>query len=139
MLVLKRCALGATLLAILPVLPLNAQISEEEYSAAMTEIRFLMGDAGLHIDARYWPELTEDVEKLRAQFDAIEAFWAARGTEGAVAFSQEALAKLEPIEVAADAMDIGAARAAVGELRTTCQSCHAEFREETDDGFRIKP
>ena len=32
-----------------------------------------------------------------------------------------------------------AATTALAELRSVCQSCHGEFREETDDGFRIKP
>jgi hypothetical protein len=138
MLVFKRVVLAATLLAILPVLALQAQISEEEYGKAMTEVRFLLGDAGLHIDARYWPELNEDIEKLRAQFGAVEAFWAARGTDEAVAFIQASLEKLGPIEAAADAMDIGAAQAAVRDLRTTCQPCHDQYREETADGFQIK-
>jgi len=104
----------------------------------MTEIRFLVGDANMHVDARYWPELGEDMDKLEAQFEAVEAFWTARGTAAAAALAQEAIGKLEPIRAAADDKDPQAAGDAVKALSGTCQSCHEQFREETADGFRIK-
>ncbi len=91
------------------------------------------------MDARYWPELADDVSKLRSQFEAVEAFWTTRGTDAAAALAREALGKLEPILAAADAKNPQSAAAAVQALRGTCQSCHEQFREETADGFRIKP
>ena len=113
--------------------------NEADYGKSMTEIRFLMGDANQHVDTRYWPELADDVLKLRRQFEAVEEFWAARGTDVAVALAREAISRLEPILAAADAKDSRAAASSVRALRDTCQSCHEEFREEIDDGFRIKP
>jgi hypothetical protein len=121
-----------------PVAALQEAMNEEDYAKAMIEIRFLMQDAGLHIDARYWPDLAEDVAKLEAQFDKVEAFWSARGTADGVKLTQAAIAALEPIRVAGDEQSTDGAQAALRGLQGACQSCHAQFREETADGFRIK-
>ena len=131
-------ALFVALVLTLPVAALQEVMSEEDYAAAMTEIRFLVQDAGLHIDARYWPELGEDLQKMQAQFDRVEAFWTARGTDEAVSLVESAIAALEPIRVAADERNTQGAQAAVRELQGTCQACHDQFREETADGYRIK-
>lgn len=128
-----------TLVLTPPVAALQEAMNEEDYAKAMIEIRFLMQDAGLHIDARYWPDLAEDVAKLEAQFDKVEAFWSARGTADGVKLAQAAIAALEPIRVAGDEQSTDGAQAALRGLQGTCQSCHAQFREETADGFRIKP
>ncbi len=131
-------AVGIVLVCAVPVTSQNIA-SEDDYAKSMTEIRFLMGDANQHVDARYWPELADDVQKLRAQFEAVEAFWTARGgTDAAAALAREAIGQLEPILAAADNKDPQAAGAAVRLMRSTCQSCHEQFREETADGFRIK-
>ena len=131
----------AAAMTLMCVAPLASQdiANEADYAKSMTEIRFLMGDANQHVDARYWPELADDVSKLKAQFEAVEAFWTARGTDAAVALAQEAIGKLEPVLAAADNKNPQAAEAAVQAIRSTCQSCHQQFREETADGFRIKP
>jgi hypothetical protein len=145
---IRRLAVGSVVALVLtvpvtlvltpPVAALQEAMSEEDYAKAMIEIRFLMQDAGLHIDASYWPDLAEDVSKLEAQFDKVEAFWSARGTADGVKLTRAAIAALEPIRVAGDEMSTDGARAALRELQGTCQSCHAQFREETADGFRIK-
>ena len=116
----------------------QSAMTEEEYSAAMTEINFIIGDAELHIDARYWPELFEDLGKLRTQFEQVEAFWSARGSEEAVGFAQKILEGLAPIGTAGDEKDTQAASSTLRALQTTCQSCHDAFREQGPDGYRIK-
>ena len=99
---MRRFLVGSVvaLVLTLPVAALQEAMNEEDYAKAMIEIRFLMQDAGLHIDARYWPDLAEDVAKLEAQFDKVEAFWSARGTADGVKLTQAAIAALEPIRVA---------------------------------------
>jgi len=126
------------LLCVLSVGAQQSAMTEEEYSAAMTEINFIVGDAELHIDARYWPELFEDLGKLRTQFEQVEAFWSARGTEEAVGFAQKILEGLAPIGTAGDEKDTQAASSALRALRPTCQSCHDAFREQGPDGYQIK-
>ena len=113
--------------------------TEEEYGPLMTEIRFTVGDADLHVDARYWPELGEDLDKLFPMAQQVEAFWAARANDGAIGFAQEMLAALTELSDAAIAQDRGAARSGVVAVRATCQPCHDAHREETADGYRIKP
>ena len=113
--------------------------TEEEYGPLMIEIRFTVGDADLHVDARYWPELGEDLDKLIPMFRQVEAFWTARGEDEAVGFAQQSLAVLSDLNDATGEEDRAGARAAVTALRGTCQPCHEVFREETDDGYRIKP
>jgi cytochrome c556 len=71
-------------------------------------------------------------------FEQVEAFWTARGTDDAVGFAQQALAALNDLGDAAVGQNLAGARAAITVLRGTCQSCHENHREQTDDGYRIK-
>ena len=114
-------------------------MTDDEYDAAMKEIRLTLGDTRGHIDARYWPELDTEVGRLQAFFEQIEIFWSARGVDDATGFAQEALQALESLSTAATQEDQTAARDALQRLQGSCQSCHEGFREETDDGYRIKP
>ena len=134
-------ALGLTGLAIVGLTATVRQSppTEEEYGPLMTEIRLTVGDADLHVDARYWPELGEDLDKLFPMAQQVEAFWTARGNDGAVGFAQELIAALKELSDAAIAQDRGAARSGVVAVRATCQPCHEVHREETADGYRIKP
>ena len=65
----------------------QAELTEESYGPLMTEIRFIVGDAELHVDARYWPDLGEDLDKLFPMFRQMEAFWEGRGNDEAVGFT----------------------------------------------------
>ena len=117
----------------------QATLTDEEYDAAMKEIRLTVRDSEGHLDARYWPELTTQVGRLQTFFGRVEAFWSARGSDTAVGFAQDALEALEGLSTAAGEQDLEAARDALKTLQGACQSCHAQFREETADGYRIKP
>ena len=114
-------------------------LTEEAYGPTMSEIRLIVGDAELHVDARYWPELGEDLDKLFPMFRQIEAFWGERGNDDAVAKTLTTIEALREIGQAGIAMDQGSARSGIRALRATCQSCHDTHREETADGYRIKP
>ena len=114
-------------------------LTEETYGPTMSEIRLIVGDAELHVDARYWPELGEDLDKLFPMFRQIEAFWTERGNDDAVAKALTTIEALREIGNAGIAMDQGSARSGIRALRATCASCHDAHREETADGYRIKP
>jgi cytochrome c553 len=114
-------------------------LTEEAYGPTMSEIRLIVGDAELHVDARYWPELGEDLDKLFPMFRQIEAFWGERGNDDAVAKTLTTVEALREIGQAGIAMDQGSARSGIRALRATCASCHEAHREETADGYRIKP
>ena len=121
--------------------PATAQdaVTAEDYEAAMQELRYLATDTSLHIDASYWGDVGEDSDKIRAELAKVEAFWTAQEQPQAVEFATRAIAAARSIGRASGSQDRNAATSALAELRSVCQSCHGEFREETDDGFRIKP
>ena len=131
------------LAAVLLCVPLQAAlqiVTEQEYAEAMREINFIVSDAGLHIESRYWPELSEDLGKLRSQFEQVEAFWTARDAEEAAAFARAVIDGIEPLAAAGADQDVQAAMGALRTLRDVCQACHGEFREENADGsYRIGP
>ena len=137
----RRVALGIVL-AFSSLLARGATqdaVTEADYDAAMKELRFLASDVNIHIDASYWGDLGEDTDKLRREFAKVESFWKAQPQPDAVAFVSQALEAVSAISRAAGAEDRAAATAGLTALRGACQSCHAEFREEAADGFRIKP
>ena len=137
----KAAAFGAALAVAFGVTLATAQeaVTTDDYEAAMQELRYLATDTSLHIDASYWGDVGEDSDKIRAELAKVEAFWTAQEQPQAVEFATQAIAAARSIGRASGSQDRNAATTALTELRAVCQSCHAEFREETDDGFRIKP
>ena len=114
-------------------------LNEEQYSGAMKEIDFTMAGAAMNIDAMYWDDLGEVSDRLTMLFQRVQAFWTARQVQPAMDFSAAALAAIYAVGQASGAMSASRANQAMTDLRSVCRSCHTEFREETDDGFRIKP
>ena len=138
----KKAAVFAAALAIgLGISPAAGQdaVTAEDYEAAMQELRYLATDTSLHIDASYWGDVGEDSDKIRAELAKVEAFWTAQEQPQAVEFATRAIAAARSIGRASGSQDRNEATTALAELRSVCSSCHAEFREETDDGFRIRP
>jgi len=113
-------------------------LNEEGYAAAMKRIDLMMGYAAMNIDALYWDDLGDASETLAALFEQVQTFWTARQVPAAVNFSALAIAATHDLGQASGARSAAAANQAVGDLRSACRSCHSEFREKTDDGFRIK-
>jgi hypothetical protein len=113
-------------------------ISEIEFDALMTEVRLTVGDTEQHIDSRYWPETAEDGDRFAEMFEKVQVFWNAREVEDAARIAGEAIAAANALSLAASRNELDGTRAALGELRATCAACHQSYREETDDGYRIK-
>ena len=118
---------------------LQTTMTDAEYDAAMKEIRLTVGDADLHLQSQYWPELGTDADRLKTFFEQVEAFWSARGAEQATVFAREALAAVATLSAAVGQQDRQAVTSAINTLQGSCQSCHEVFREQTEDGYRIKP
>ena len=139
---MRRCVAFGVVLALGSFLASAAAqdaVTEADYDAAMKELRFLASDVSIHIDASYWGDLGEDTDKLRREFAKVESFWEAQQQPDAVAAIGQALEAVRTISRAAGAEDRAAATTGLTALRDACQTCHADFREETADGFRIKP
>ena len=114
-------------------------LNEEGYAAVMTEIDLTIGDAQMNIDAMYWDDLGVVTDRLTVLFERVQAFWTARQGQPAVDFSAAALAATYAVGQASGAMSGSRANQTMAELRSVCRSCHTEFREPIDGGFRIKP
>lgn len=119
----------------------NAQaqdLTEGTYGPMMGEVRLLVADVSQYIDNRYWPELGEALDKLFPEFRRMEAFWTARGNNGAVGIVGEGIAALRELGQAGVAMEVGPAQAGLANLRAACASCHEAHRVADGDGFKIK-
>ena len=126
----------------LMALPVHAQettLTVDEYEDTMKEINYVLGDAELHVDAMYWADLGADTEALRSLFARVQMFWEARAAREAVDFAGRALTANSALSRASAQSDRSAARQAIVDLKAACTSCHGEFREKTEDGYRIKP
>ena len=118
----------------------EAVLTEADYAAAMEEMNYLRGDAEGHIESKYWGDVRNDMVALRSLLEQVQKFWMAREIDSAVDFTEQALAASAALMSASDAEDGERADQAFGDLRSTCQACHEEFRERTEDGgYRIKP
>ena len=105
----------------------------------MKEIDYVLDEAEFHIDARYWADLGSDTDALRANFNRVKTFWEARDASDAVDFVEQALTANSALSRASMASDKAQASQAIADLRAACKACHSEYREKTDDGYRIKP
>jgi cytochrome c556 len=115
-------------------------LTEADFAAAMEEMDYVSGDAELHIDAKYWGDLGTDTDAMKALLEQVRTFWVAREVQGAIDFTEQALAATAALSRASGTGDGGQADQAFSDLRATCRSCHREFRERTEDGgYRIKP
>ena len=93
------------------------EVSQEDYDAAIDELRFILTDTAMHIDASYFGDLGEDSYKAFTQFSKIETFWKAKGQEKALELTEQAFAAISGISRASGAQDGPAATAALTELR----------------------
>ncbi len=93
------------------------EVSQEDYDAAIDELRFILTDTAMHIDASYFGDLGEDSDKAFTQFSKIETFWKAKGQEKALELTEQAFAAISGISRASGAQDGSAATAALTELR----------------------
>ena len=121
-------------------LPLWAQqaMSDDEYDATMKQIRATVGGANDHITARAGADVAADGTALAESFAKVQAFWEAREREDATGWAAAALEAARDLESAGGAGNFEAAATAFGNLRGACMPCHTQYRERTEDGFRIK-
>ena len=94
------------------------EVSQEDYDAAIDELRFILTDTAMHIDASYFGDLGEDSDKAFTQFSKIETFWKAKGQEKALELTEQPFAAISGISRASGAQDGPAATAALTELRS---------------------
>ncbi len=114
------------------------EFSEEDYDATMTSIRATQRGVNGHLEAQSATDVGADGATFVEAFEKVGAFWKARDEAAAVELATKALQASRSFQEAGAAGDFDAASAAFGELRSTCQACHQQYRERTENGFRIK-
>lgn len=81
----------------------------------------------------------ENTKALADAFAEAEAFWKARGTADALAWTRDARRHVTALERATAAGNWDQGKAAAGELGRVCQTCHNAYRERLDDGtYRLR-
>lgn len=135
-----RRLLGIAALAVAMAVPVWAQqvMSEEDYDATMKTIRVTQQGINEHLEAQSASALGDDGTALVEAFEKVNAFWTAREESAAMELAGKALAASRVFQEAGAAGNFDAAGTAFGELRSTCMPCHQQYRERTEDGYRIK-
>ena len=93
------------------------EVSQEDYDSAIDELRFILTDTAMHIDASYFGDLGEDSDKLYDQFTTLDTFWKAQDQAKALEITKAAFEAISGISRASGAQDGPAATAALTELR----------------------
>jgi TonB family protein len=102
-----------------------------ETMRAMAAILFgpLPGDFGKTADG---------AKSIKTKLDEIEAFWAAKKVDDAVAFAKTGGEAAAELEAAAQAEDGARAAAALKDLMATCVGCHQKHVQHSiDTGFAV--
>jgi cytochrome c556 len=113
--------------------------SEEDYDAAMKEVRTTFGALNSAMDARDGDSVLSGTAKLAGLFEQVEAFWASRDVPAAAAIATEAAEAANAIRAALKAQAFQEIAPTRDALAATCQTCHNEYRERVDGNTRIKP
>ena len=93
------------------------------------------------LEAGDYAAAKERLARAREQLATTITFWRQRERDDAIRFVRTAVSTLDDLDAAlsVDAVDADAAAALAGEGQTTCNACHAVYREEDPaGGFRLK-
>jgi cytochrome c556 len=104
-----------------------------EDSAAVPSLR-------VHLKAKDYEAIVNDVATLKENFTKLEAFWTERKVDDAIHFSKTAAMLATDIETAAKAKDSAGVAKAQSALADTCRACHLAHRVVmvTDQSFEIR-
>jgi hypothetical protein len=130
------------MLLLVGIVGAQATLTVEEYAKLMKANAQAVGamnkaiGSGAHADAR------TQVATLRQNYMGLQAFWAAKKKDDAVAIVKDGLTRLDALDrlLGAPTVDQMAAQAAAKEFGgNTCGACHKLYREgDAQSGFRFK-
>ena len=101
-------------------------------------------DAGVRaLDAADHAAAKERFVRAREQLATTVTFWRQRDREDAVQWVRDAITKLDGLDttLSQESVDAGAAGAQAEEIETTCNACHAVYREQdpATGEYRLRP
>jgi hypothetical protein len=115
-----------------------AQQQRRPYNVVMKDIQTTFGILRKNIEANP-AAAAEDAAKLEGYFAEVEAFWMPFNTQDAIGSARSGREAAAAIGAAAKANDVKKAQASVAAVQATCTNCHRNHREQTANGFLIKP
>lgn len=135
----KLIAAAAVIAALGTPVFAHQEVSAEDYDGAMKAIRTATDAVREQMSAQDAPGLGASGTAIVDAFTTAQAYWTARDEEPAMALAAKALAAARQFQEAGAAGNFDAARTAFGGIRSTCMSCHSDYRERDADGnWRIK-
>jgi cytochrome c556 len=109
------------------------------YNQIMKDVGATFAALRKNLDGNNAAAAAEDAARLEGLFTETEAFWAPFDTQDAVGFAKRAREAAAAIGAAAKGKNIKAAQESVAVIQRSCTNCHFAHREETGNGFLIKP
>ena len=117
----------------------TAFAQQRPHDQVMKDIGATFANLKKNLDANSSAAAVDDAAKLEGLFRETEAFWQAVNTEDAVGFAKSAAAAAAAVGAAAKGNDTKAAQASYSAIQKNCGVCHSAHREQTGNGFVIKP
>ncbi len=101
-------------------------------------------DAGVRaLDGADYATAKERFVRAREQLATTITFWRQRDREDAIQWVRDAVTKLDSLDttLSQDSIDADAASTQTQEIETTCNACHAVYREQdpVTSEYRLKP
>ncbi len=93
------------------------------------------------LDAGDYPAAKERLARAREQLATTITFWRQHERDDGIGFVRTAVSAMDDLDAAmsVDAVDVDAASGFAAEVRTTCNACHAVYREpDPAGGFRLR-
>lgn len=119
--------------AIPPLTPADLQ-------ARMTTIQGALGAVHMKLAENRVTDAAVDAQVLATTFADVERFWSQHRRDDAIRWARRARSDAAAMTAAAAANDGRKTAAAMDRLSSTCQQCHATYRDGSpESGFRIKP
>ena len=124
------------------VIGAQATLSLEDYTKMMKANAQAAGGMNKAIGSAAYADARTNVATLRTNYMGLQAFWAAKKKDDAVAIVKDGLTRLDAIDklLGAATVDQMAAQAAAKEFGgNTCGACHKLYREgDATTGFKFK-
>lgn len=119
--------------------PVPLTPEEVAFDGVMKKVNPTLGEVRKGLEAGDAATTRTQAGQLAALFRETAQFFSARQTADATKWAQEAAQLAETIATRVGAGDVEAARGAVTQLQSLCQSCHTAHRERDDDGqYRVR-
>lgn len=104
------------------------------YVNAMKAVGGAMGPTGKALEGGDMDAVKKNANTLARNFTIMAAWWEGHGSSSAFKMADAAAKSAVSLRRAANQGDAAAAKAAFGEIRGSCKSCHTAHRVKNDDG-----